>query len=172
LLETKRCVLSLIQQDDYEDVKLLYLNEDVRKYLGGTQHEDSLRASMASMIETSPNSFYFVVREKHNHNFIGLISLDTHHDGVSTEVSYQFLPRWWGSGYATEVVKEMINDAFKELNIPFLIAETQTTNLASCRLLERIGMQVHETIERFGAKQAIYRINRMECMDFYGYKNR
>jgi [ribosomal protein S5]-alanine N-acetyltransferase len=172
LLITKRCVLLPIQQSDYEDVTRLYQNEDVRKYLGGIKQEESIRAIMASMIEPSLNSFYFVVREKHTHNFIGLLSLDTHHDGVSTEVSYQFLPRWWGSGYATEVVNEVINFAFEELNNPVLVAETQTANRASCRLLERLGMQIQETIERFGAEQAIYRLEKVKSLGFVDKSSR
>ncbi|RXJ04422.1 N-acetyltransferase [Anaerobacillus alkaliphilus] len=156
MLETNRCVLSLIHKDDYEDVKKLYLDERVREYLGGTVTEERVKGSFTSIIEADDGSLYFVAREKATKQFIGTVSLDTHHDGVSTEVSYQLLPEWWGAGYATEVVKEVIQYGFTELQLPELVAETQAANEASCRLLERLGMTVKENVQRFGAEQVIY----------------
>ena len=91
---------------------------------------------------------------------MGLVSLDPHHEGVHLEISYQFLPCWWGKGYATEVLQVIINFALDDLNLSKVVAETQTTNKSSCRLLERLGMELERTIIRFGAEQAIYAINR------------
>ncbi|MGK7949496.1 MAG: hypothetical protein AB4368_12020 [Xenococcaceae cyanobacterium] len=36
------------------------------------------------------------------------------------------------------------------------LAETQIANIASCRLVERMGMRLERTVERFGAKQGIF----------------
>lgn len=156
MLETNRCALLKLKKDNYEDVKSLYVDKNVRKYLGGTWKEESIKASFAKMNQTTKDSLYFVAREKYSNNFIGIISLDNHHDGISTEVSYQLLPKWWGDGYATEVVKEIIKYAFNYLNLTEIVAETQTANKASCRLLEKLGMDLRETVQRFGEEQAIY----------------
>ncbi|GED17964.1 GNAT family N-acetyltransferase [Aneurinibacillus migulanus] len=158
MLETNRCLLTKLQQANYEDVKKLYVNEEVRKYLGGTLKEETIKKSFFKMVQPTIDSLYWVAREKHSNEFIGLISLDTHHDGTSTEVSYQLLPQWWGAGYATELVKEIIDYAFNQLNLPEVIAETQTANNASRRLLERLGMELVQTVQRFGEEQAIYGI--------------
>ncbi|WP_264298240.1 GNAT family N-acetyltransferase [Bacillus sp. B1-b2] len=92
---------------------------------------------------------------------MGLVSLDPHHDEVYPELSYQFLPKWWGKGYATEVVQFLTFFALNELKLSNLIAETQTANKSSCRLLERIGMKFERSITRFGAEQAIYSIKKV-----------
>lgn len=149
-------MLSKLQEDDYEDVKLLYVDESVRKYLGGTLKEETIQVRFNEMNLSSKDSTYFVVRENDTNRFIGLISLDTHYDGVSTEVSYQLLPKWWGEGYATEIVKEIIYYAFHKLNLTEIVAETQLANKSSCRLLEKVGMKLRETVQRFGEEQAIY----------------
>ena len=158
MLETNRCLLSYLQVDDYDDVKLLYVNEDVRKYLGGTQNNEEIKASFTKMIHTTIESLYFIAREKYTKEFIGLISLDTHHDGISTEISYQLLPKWWGDGYATELLNEIINYAINSLKLTEIVAETQTANRASCKLLEKVGMTLRETVHRFGEVQSIYYI--------------
>ncbi len=157
-IQTERCQLTEVTLEDFDDVKLLYLNEDVRKYLGGVIEEASFQKSFHHILHQDTIAYYWVVREKETSMFIGCVSLDTHHDGASTEVSYQFLPQWWGEGYAKEVVGEVIEYAFKELRLTELVAETQLANIPSCRLLERLGMKVRENVTRYGAEQAIYYI--------------
>ncbi|WP_368505143.1 GNAT family N-acetyltransferase [Alkalihalophilus sp. As8PL] len=158
MFETERCFVRTFQKSDYIDVKKLYVNEEVRKFLGGTRQENSIEVVLDEMLNSSPNSYYWVVREKHTDSFIGLVSIDPHHDGIYYEISYQFLPNWWGKGYATEVVQLLIRYGLNELKLSKVIAETQTANTSSCRLLERLGMELEQTINRFDAEQAIYSI--------------
>lgn len=155
---TERCFINSFKKTDYADVKKLFVNQDVRKFLGGIRDEESIQVVLDDMLNPSGNSFYWVVREKQSDNFIGLVSLDPHHEGSYLEISYQLLPIWWGKGYATEVVKLIIDYALNELNLTKVVAETQTANKSSCKLLERVGMEFERNIIRFGAEQAIYSI--------------
>ncbi|GEL76445.1 GNAT family N-acetyltransferase [Tenuibacillus multivorans] len=157
-METVRCQLNRLEEKDLDEVFRLFSNERVRQYLGGTIDEQAFRGKFQALL-TDETSWYWVVRLKHHNDFIGLVSLDKHHDQVSTEVSYQLLPEAWGQGVATEVIQKMINYAFEELSIARLVAETQSANLASCRLLEKVGMKLEQTVERFGAEQKIYKID-------------
>ncbi|AYA78498.1 N-acetyltransferase [Bacillus sp. Y1] len=158
MFETERCFMNNLQKSDTMDVKKLYVNQKVRKYLGGTLQEHSIEQVLDDMLNAGTDSMYWVVREKHTEDFIGLVSLDPHHDGDYLEISYQLLPNWWGKGYASEVVQLLIHYALNELNLSKVIAETQTANTSSCKLLERLGMELERTISRFGAEQAIYSI--------------
>lgn len=54
----------------------------------------------------------------------------------------------------------IINYALNELNLSRVVAETQTANTSSCRLLERVGMEIEKISIRFGAEQAIYSISK------------
>lgn len=87
---------------------------------------------------------------------IGLIFISHHADGEDYELSYQFHPDAWGFGYATEAAKRVIEFASRDLQLKRLIAETQSTNAASRRLLERLGMKEVRRLHRFGAEQVIY----------------
>lgn len=128
MMETERCILTNIIQDDYDDIKNLYLDENVREFLGGTIDEETYNLRFKNMCKSIDDSIYLVARKKDNKEFIGLVSLDLHHDGVSTEISYQLLSKFWGCGYASEVVQEVINYASNELGLEKLVAETQTAN--------------------------------------------
>ncbi|MET3193780.1 GNAT family N-acetyltransferase [Bacillus sp. OAE603] len=158
MFETERCFINSFQKLDYDDVKKLYINKKVRNFLGGIPEEDSIRVVLDEMLNSNEDSYYWIVREIQTDTFIGLVSLTPHHDGLFLEISYQFLPNWWGSGYATEVVQVIIKYALNELKLTKVVAETQIANTPSCKLLEKLGMELEKKIIRFGAEQAIYSI--------------
>lgn len=95
-METDRCIVENLKQGDYDDVKLLYLDNKVRNFLGGVISEERYNSSFKEMINHNEDSLYWVVRLKNTNDFIGVVSIDTHHDGVSKELSYQFLPIYRG----------------------------------------------------------------------------
>lgn len=76
MFETERCLINTIEAPDYTDVKNLYGNDEVRKFLGGIRSDNSIKEVFADMLNSGNDSFYWVVREKHTDNFIGLVSLD------------------------------------------------------------------------------------------------
>lgn len=160
VIKTNRCKMVKVQERDYEKIKELYTDEKVRKFLGGTVSNENFNSSFNDMLTCNNDSFYWVVRLKDNNHIIGLASLDKHHDGLSTEISYQFMPQYWGYGYAEEVVRKIIDYAFYELIIKKIIAETQSANKASCKLLKKVGMNLEQIVSRFGNEQYIFSISK------------
>lgn len=158
LFETERCTLSIFCESDYSDAAKLFTNPKVRTFLGGIREPDSVEVSLHDMAKPEEGAHYWVVREKYKEEFIGLVSLDPHHDEQAKEVSYQLLPEWWGKGYATEAVSAIIDYAFNDLKLPAIVAETQSANTASCMLMEKLGMKLERKVFRYGAEQSIYAI--------------
>lgn len=159
MFETVRCKLTPPKSVDLKCIIRLNTDPDVRRFLGGPVEEEAIQSAFSRYIESGNKNRFWVIRLKQNNAFIGIISLETHHNGIDTEVSYMLLPEWWGQGYAQETVQPVINYALSGIGLPRIIAETQVANVASCRLLERLGMQLEGTLERFGAQQAIYATN-------------
>ena len=158
MFETERCVISIFQEFDSADVLKLFSNPEVRKYLGGVREPDAIDAALKEILAPEKDSFYWVVREKSTTELIGLISLNPHHDGTDHELSYQLLPEWWGRGYAAEAATMIVDYALYELLLPAIVAETQSENEASCKMLEKLGMKLEKKVIRFGAEQSIYAI--------------
>ena len=67
-----------------------------------------------------------------------------------------FMQEFWSMGYAYEVVKRLLEYCSEELKLTHVVAETQTANIRSCHLLEKIGYKFKYNVERFGAEQSIY----------------
>jgi [ribosomal protein S5]-alanine N-acetyltransferase len=157
MIQTDRCELTNLQSNDWELVKKLYTNIQVRRFLGGVVDLHSVSLKFLKMLKSDTQSKYWIIRVKNN-NFnsstdgIGIISLNKHHNNTDIEVSYQLLPEWWNKGYGTEVVEAVVDYALTVLGLPRVIAETQMANTASCRLLENIGIPV----ERFEVQQGIF----------------
>lgn len=158
MLITKNCIIESLKPHHQEDIFSLYCNQDVRAFLGGIPDKNYILSSFNSMLQSSfPNS-YFYISLKDTNDFIGLVSIDEYHEHTTYELSYQFLPSYWGKGYAQEVLTAVIYYGFTSLQLSNLVAETQTANIASCRVLEKIGMEKVQILERFGQEQAVYQL--------------
>ena len=156
VIQTTRCKLSAVQSCDLNLVIKLYTDTEVRRFLGGVVDEEAIRFRFSQMLKPNADRRHWVIRVKENNYPIGIVSLGKHHNNIDTEISYQLLPESWHKGYGTEAAQAVVTYAIKVMGLPRVIAETQIVNTASCRLLERMGMRLERTVERFGAKQGIF----------------
>ncbi|WP_226673414.1 GNAT family N-acetyltransferase [Rossellomorea aquimaris] len=159
MVTIERCELHILNKDDTYRIKKLYDDDRVRKYLGGTVSEESFTHRFNEMLHSSNKEHYWTIFNKSTQEFMGMVFLDTYHDGVQTEIGYQFLPEFWGKGFAREVIKAVIQYGFETMGLDKVVAETQSQNQASCRLLISVGMRFEGTIQRFGNEQSIFSIS-------------
>jgi len=61
--------------------------------------------------------------------------------GTLVEIGYVLDPAYAGQGYATEAVREELRICFEELGVRRVIAQCFADNVASWRLMERLGMR-------------------------------
>jgi ribosomal-protein-alanine N-acetyltransferase len=153
---TLRCGLGALTELDAPDILRLVQSEECRRYLGGPVDVAAFPNRFRAMLEDGA-THQWVVRLTDAGQFAGLLSLGPHHDGQDLEVSYQFLPEFWGHGVASESLRALMIEAREQFSLESVIAETQTANTRSIRLLERLGFQQERILIRFDAEQAIYR---------------
>ncbi len=157
MIDTERTKLSTVSEKDRGDLWLLYKNKDVRQFLGGTVTQAKFNeVYFSDFLKPKKLELYWTVRRKTDQAFIGFVCLGKHHESKSLEISYQFIPSLWGQGYAEEVLTEVIVHCFESLNLNQLLAETQTKNLRSVSLLEKLGFKKIKELQRFGADQSLY----------------
>jgi len=64
---------------------------------------------------------------------------------------------YWGQGYATEAAAELVRYGFEQAGLRRIFAECHPDNLASARVLEKIGLLPEATTNtarlRFGLSQ-------------------
>lgn len=73
----------------------------------------------------------------------GLVNRDSLDD---IDIGFGFLPEYCNKGYAYESAQALFNYAKFELGIHKIVAITQSNNLPSIRLLNRLGLQFEKTV--------------------------
>ncbi|RJF73814.1 N-acetyltransferase [Deinococcus cavernae] len=68
-------------------------------------------------------------------------SKDPPNGAGEVEIGYGLIPAAWGQGYATEAVAELVRHLHTWPDVRTLTAETSVTNLASERVLQKLGFR-------------------------------
>lgn len=76
------------------------------------------------------------------------------------ELMYGLHRSWWGRGLATEACEAVLAYVFDTLGHPLVFAATDPPNLASVRVMERLGMTFDQRIEMHGLDTVVYRLSR------------
>lgn len=80
------------------------------------------------------------VERRDDRSFAGWCSLTRWNpDFRSASLGYCFAEAAWGNGYATEAARALLQWAFDRLDLNRVQAETDTRNVASARVLEKLG---------------------------------
>ena len=58
------------------------------------------------------------------------------------EIGYALSRRYWGEGYMSEAVNAVIEFGFREMLLNRIMARCEVNNLASARVMEKVGMQL------------------------------
>jgi ribosomal-protein-alanine N-acetyltransferase len=149
------CVLEAIQTSDLPSVARFFSEGQVRAFLGGPLRHHLAEQRAAELAVHSTHAW--AVREQPGSpSLLGVVVLDQHHELEDLEISYLFLPEHWGRGHASAAVRQVMAHAFGTLGLRRIVAETQSANAASVRLLERLGFHPLRRVVRFGAEQSIY----------------
>lgn len=155
-LRTERLVLQPVVLWDIIFFLRLVADVRVRQYLGAPVPLRQGMTQFSAYRQGHPKVGIWAVRRTSKPGAIGLVVLSPHKDGEDYEVSYQFRQKLWGQGFACEATARVVEHALNDLGLPRVIAETQTENAASCKMLESLGFIEEKRLSRFGALQAIY----------------
>ena len=153
-VRTKRLVLREVRSSDPPVLERMLRDPLMRRYLGGPVSDETI----AGRLTGASQGRLMVARC--SGEIVGWCHLGRYRTG-DLELSYVFLPEWWGRGYAREACAAAIGLAFELFrDDPRLVAVTQEANARSARLLEALGMVRVDAFEEFGARQVMYAIDR------------
>lgn len=147
-IETERLILRGIEPDDLPAVHAYERLDEVARYLyWGPRSEDQSRDSVArkARSRTIANEGDFlalgVVRRDRGELIgdvvLGLASAE-HRQG---EIGFVIDPAHGGRGYATEAAAPLLAIAFDALDLHRVVGRTEARNIASARVLEKLGMR-------------------------------
>jgi len=143
---TERLVLRKYTHDDIPDVLVFASQPSVATVTSGRIQatEEGVRQYIDLQNSYQPfekdQVFELAVERKEDGRVIGLLGLicGDHRQG---EMGWALGVEYRGRGYATEAARVLMDYGFNSLGLHRIHADTNRDNLASCRVMERLGMR-------------------------------
>lgn len=157
-IRTERLVLREPEPFDRPAIVELFTSPDVGMYLGGPRPRDEFERALPAEPRRRPGLFVVAL----DVTIIGIVTIDRRDAerpghlrpaGEEAELGYMFLPQAWGYGYATEACAAALDWVAAALPGEQIVLCTQTANVASMRVAERLGFVELGRFEEFDAEQ-------------------
>ncbi|MFG2712013.1 GNAT family N-acetyltransferase [Streptomyces goshikiensis] len=160
-IRTERLVLRESEARDRAAFIELFASSKVRTYLGGPRPRDELDRALPGVPGRRPGVFVVDL----DGAMAGIVTLDRRDaerpghicpeagEAGEAELSYTFLPKAWGSGYAVEACAAALDWFTGALPGEPVVLCTQTANDRSMRLAAKLGFSEVGRFEEYGAEQ-------------------
>ena len=143
-IETDRLIIDDLKKEDKEN------------YFLNISHDKNVLETFMCLYQDDLESFYFdkylnrpeilAIRLKDTKELIGIfVESDIDENNHSLEIGYGIGTKYWGKGYMTEVVKEMINYFFTKTSFKTIYASFFPNNIKSKRVMEKCKMTYSHT---------------------------
>ncbi|WFU10671.1 GNAT family N-acetyltransferase [Rhizobium sp. CB3090] len=167
ILETSRLVLTMWDQSDAEMIRQLHSTIETTRYLSGAapwtleKAEDRLKTWFGEHARDGVTKYKMLRRD--DGRFIGRAGFSRfqgEHDRGEFELGYSICQDAWGNGYATEIAGALADWFFQRGFTDRFIAFTHPENIASQRVLRKIGMEYRSPIIIDGVSGLCFKMSR------------
>lgn len=163
-LETPRLALRAWSLDDIDALHHMWTDPQVRRYLWDDEvisrqrAASTVEAGVASARQTGVG-FWCMLRKPAAAlaGFCGFRPVD---DSPEIELLYGLLPLYWGQGLATEAARAALEHGFAAGLFTRVVARTDAPNLASLRVMERLGLKFEKETRLALRPTLIYSLTR------------
>ncbi len=166
-LETARLSLRPVSPSDEDALHALFNDATVRRYLWDDRPVS--RETVREVITASLGSFeaegfgFFLAHLREGGALVGFTGLRRTDDTGEVELLYALGPTFSGQGLATEMGRACLRFGFEQAGLDTLVASADTPNLASFRVMERLGMRFLRETPIHGLPARTYVLRRDEA---------
>lgn len=169
--ETERLILREILPSDVDGMFELHSDPEVHRFLGNktvTSQEqtiDIINFVRQQYVDVGIGRWAII--DKNTNNFIGWTGLEFVTERINNhknyyDLGYRLIRKYWGQGLATETAFASLKYAFNNLDADEVFARTDSENINSSRVLEKVGLKFIETFDLDGIKHNWYKIDKKE----------
>jgi ribosomal-protein-alanine N-acetyltransferase len=166
MLETERLILRPLDENDIEAVYEMRSDADVMRFIREPQSLDETEnwiRLVSSLWEKDKLGFCAVI-EKETLRFSGWCGIWHLKESGELEVGYAIAKDFWNKGFATEAAEKFIEYAFETLNPEKVVAVAEPENLASRRVMEKLGMKLVKIGEFYNRQLIQYAISKEDFL--------
>ena len=163
-LQTDRLRLRPYRPDDVTPMFAVFGDREVMRFSqsGGDPSVEVTAARIQKLIDHQAKFGFslWVVEDRATGEILGDCGLKCLEDGPEIEVGYRFGKAHWGRGYATEAAAASVQYGFNTLALPRIVAVVDPVNVASCRVIEKIGLPYQHQAHYYGRQLNYYAADR------------
>lgn len=143
---TERLMLRRFTEDDSEAFAGYRSDPRVARYQGWSAPVPLAAAAelvgeFAGGDPQQPGWFQYAVELRATRTLIGDVGVNLHENRMQAEIGFTIATAYQGQGYATEALRRVLDHLFGERGLRRVSAECDARNLASARLLTRLGFR-------------------------------
>lgn len=150
-LETDRLLLREIHEEDTEDIFNCWMqDEDVSRYMWWKASDDI--NDVKEFVEFEKNNLEndkwnrWIIVLKETDEIIGTCLIFFNDDENYWDISYNLGKKFWGKGYVTEAMTEVMRYAVEVMGIKEIATTYAVDNHASARVLEKLNFKNEKEI--------------------------
>lgn len=141
-LRTDRLLLRQFEETDAPGFFQMNADPEVLQYTGDQPFRDVAAArSFIAGYDAYQRYGYgrWTVRRLADDTYLGFCGLRYDPKLDEVDLGFRIIRTYWGKGYATEAAQACLQYAFDALAIPMIVGRARRENLASIRVLEKLG---------------------------------
>ena len=160
-IETERLTIRPLVETDAEALHEVWSDPEAMRYIP-SEPPHTLEESLSRLrrhIERHERSglSLWAVDERETGEVLGSCGLfPVEGTGPEVEVAYHFARRHWGKGYATEAAAACVEAGLRDAGLPRVLAFAYPENVASIRVMEKIGMRYEGRVQLYGHELVRY----------------
>ena len=143
-LTTSRCMLRCASEDDLEHVwsatRSPGFNDGMRWNPPDVKSEISRWTQRNLAMWSNGKEYVFTIRSRTDNSFIGRISIRREQGEGIWSIGFWIHPERWNQGFATEASRTIIDFGFERLGANKIVAAHALWNVASKRVMEKLGL--------------------------------
>lgn len=162
-IETARLYLRQFTPDDLDDLYRIYSDPEIMKYVGkGVRTREETENALYAMLESwKQNNFgMWALVYKIDNRFIGRCGLVFLDKTPEIELGYILDKHYWNQGLAAEASLASLQYGFDVLKLERIVAIARPENIASQRVMQKIGMKYEKNARYYESDVVYYSISR------------
>ena len=170
IFETPRLFLRRFTEEDAPLIYKLNSDPEIVKYVHEPVLENVVQAKVILTHNILPqyklNLGRWAIHTKADYEFIGWCGLKYIKETEIYDLGYRLLRTAWGKGYATEAAQYTLIYGLRDLKIKLITGMAHVENIASIKVLAKIGMKFSRDEIIDGQPVKVYTLSLPDLSDF------
>lgn len=149
IIKTKRTILSLLNDSDFEELINMFASKDIFKYIKPhknkteQEHFEFLNLKLKQIAKET--GYYWVIRDKNNNQFIGALNLTPISDTDRIQIGWMIIPEYRQKGIVFEVAQSVLDFAINKTKFNPIFGVFEEAKLSSSKILSKLGFSFHSS---------------------------